>query len=204
MNKYTQHPQIQARSRAGSCDLGILYIKEYLVSFFPPDLTPSSPDPIYTHDSSSNFPIPCSLSSKISWSIVNDTGVTGGSWKFSALSIPEPSHTLLELHPNPTPAWYVSAGAKTSLMATEVKNHDLSTKISTVSIDNRGTYTCSLEFKSRTLSRIVKVEVLQGEHDLVKNLSLKLLILGLYSDNTVLEMWLVVTSICRLVNCHYA
>ncbi|KAF4088376.1 hypothetical protein AMELA_G00082290 [Ameiurus melas] len=125
------------------------------------DLDSSPPDPIYTSDSSINFPIPCSLSSKISWPIVNATGVTGGSWHFTPLKTSESSLHLLKLQLGPSPAWKFPNGTPNSLMETELKNDELSVKISKVSINDRGNYTCRLEFGSRTLSRSVQVEVLQ-------------------------------------------
>ncbi|NP_001187155.1 CD4-1 molecule precursor [Ictalurus punctatus] len=125
------------------------------------DLASSSPDPIYTSDSSINFLIPCSLSSKIPWSTVNATGVTGGSWHFTPFKSSESSLPLLKLQLNPSPAWKFPSGTHTLLMETDLKNHELGVKISKVSINERGNYTCSLEFGSRTLSRSVQVEVLQ-------------------------------------------
>ncbi|MCI4374712.1 hypothetical protein PGIGA_G00009090 [Pangasianodon gigas] len=125
------------------------------------DLAPSPPDPIYTFDTSSNFPIPCSFSSIISWSTVNATGVTGGSWSFTPLNSRVSLTPLLELHLNPSPAWKVPNGTNRPLMETVLKNHVLDVKIPKVSIHNRGTYTCSLEFKPRTLTRKVVVEVLE-------------------------------------------
>lgn len=137
----------------------------FIFPIFSPDLAPSPPDPIYTFDSSSNLPIPCSLSSKIPWSIVNATGVKGGSWHFTPRKNIQSSITL-ELQLNPSPTWKVPPGTQALLMETELNNHELSVKIPRVSIKNRGTYTCSLEFGVITLSRKVEVQVLQGECDL--------------------------------------
>lgn len=158
----------------------ILYIKALIFPILSPDLAPSPHDPIYTCDSVTDFSIPCSLASKIPWSIVNATGVTGGSWLFNAIPTSKSSVKLLELHPNPSPAWKVPSGTQSSLKETELKNHDLSVKISRVSVKDRGTYTCSLEFGLRKLSSRVQVEVLQGEHDPMKNLFLKLFLRLMY------------------------
>lgn len=147
----------------------ISYSRVLIFPILSPDLAPSPPDPIYTHDSSFDFSIPCSLASKIHWSTVKATGVTGGSWSFSPPYHSESTVPLLRLHPNPTPTWKVLNGTHSSLSDTELKNHELNLKISKVSIKDRGTYTCRLEFGPKTLSRKVQVEVLQGECDLMKN-----------------------------------
>lgn len=147
----------------------ILCIKISIFPIFPPDLTPSPPDPVYTSYLSSNFHIPCSFSSNIPWSIVNNTGVTGGSWSFAPLNDFESSSTLLELQTNPSFAWKIPSGKQSSLMETDLKNHVLDVKISRVSTKDRGNYTCSLGFRSGALSRHVQVEVLQGECGPMKN-----------------------------------
>ncbi|XP_058252912.1 CD4-1 molecule isoform X2 [Hemibagrus wyckioides] len=125
------------------------------------DLAPSSPDPIYAADSSSNFALPCSFSSKISWSLVNATGVKGGSWSFISADSSKSISPLLKLHPNPSPVWKIPNGTSSYLMESEVKNQDLSVKISKVSIMHRGQFTCSLDLKKKSLSQSVLVEVLQ-------------------------------------------
>ncbi|KAM9488606.1 CD4-1 molecule isoform 2-T2 [Clarias gariepinus] len=123
------------------------------------DLAPSPSDPIYTSVSATDFSIPCSLSSKIPWSVVKGFEVSEGSWNFTPVD-GSSSRRLLELHPDSL-AWKVVNDMDSSLKGTEVKNHVLDMKISKVSIKDRGTYTCSLKFKSITLSRSVTVEVLQ-------------------------------------------
>ncbi|KAB5587060.1 hypothetical protein PHYPO_G00008570 [Pangasianodon hypophthalmus] len=124
------------------------------------DLNPSPPDPIYTYDTSSNFPIPCSFPSSITWSTLNATGVTGGNWSFTSLNSPASSTPLLELHLNSSPVWKAPSGTVSLFKETALKNQVLDVKIPKVSINDRGTYTCSVKFKSRTLTRKVVVEVL--------------------------------------------
>ncbi|XP_062847675.1 CD4-1 molecule [Trichomycterus rosablanca] len=123
------------------------------------DLAPS-PDPVYT-SISSKLSIPCFLSSKIPWSVVNATGVSGGNWNFSPLDQPKSSKHLLTLQVKPSPFWKHLNGTRSSFMEKEVKDHDLSVQISQVNVEDRGTYTCSLKFRTKELSRMVKVEVLQ-------------------------------------------
>ncbi|TSR75255.1 C-X-C chemokine receptor type 3 [Bagarius yarrelli] len=125
------------------------------------DLTQSPLEPIYAANDTSNFALPCSLSSNVSWSIVNATGLIGGSWSFVPVYSSESFPPLLKLHPNPSPIWKIPTGSQNWLMESKVKNHDLSVKISRVSIKHRGIFTCSLDFKSKTLSSRVQLEVLQ-------------------------------------------
>lgn len=96
-----------------------------------------------------------------------------GSWNFTPVD-GSSSRRLLELHPDP-PAWKVVNDMDSSLKGTEVKNHVLDMKISKVSIKDRGTYTCSLKFKSITLSRSVTVEVLQGKCVLMNEFNVQIL-----------------------------
>ncbi|KAI5620451.1 CD4-1 molecule isoform X1, partial [Silurus asotus] len=125
------------------------------------DLAPSTPDPIYTHDSVYNLNIPCSFSSKMTWSTLNKVSFTEGSWSFSPLNRSESSRTLLDLNFTPSTAWKSPDGTQNLLMESEVKDTVLDVKISKVSVNNRGTYTCNLKFGSQTISRNVQVEVLQ-------------------------------------------
>ncbi|KAI5105934.1 CD4-1 molecule precursor [Silurus meridionalis] len=125
------------------------------------DLAPSTSDPIYTHDSAYNLNIPCSFSSKMTWSTLNKVGVTEGSWSFSPLNRSESPRTLLDLNLTPSAAWKSHDGTQSLLMESEVKDTVLDVKISKVSVNNRGTYTCNLKFGSQTISRNVQVEVLQ-------------------------------------------
>ncbi|KAK2855109.1 hypothetical protein Q7C36_006978 [Tachysurus vachellii] len=134
------------------------------------DLAPSPLDPIYTSDSSSNLLIPCFFSSKISWATVNATGVTGGSWSFTSLNGSASLPPLLKLHPNPSPVWKIPPNTPSWLIESEVKNNELGVKISRVSINHRGSYTCSLEFMKRTLRHRVQVEVLQVISSAGKNM----------------------------------
>ncbi|XP_047666956.1 CD4-1 molecule isoform X2 [Tachysurus fulvidraco] len=133
------------------------------------DLAPSPLDPIYTSDSYSNFPIPCFFSSKISWATVNATGVMGGSWSFTSLNGSAP-FVLLKLHLNPYPVWKIPPNTQGWLMESGVKNNDLGVTISRVSINHRGSYTCSLDFSLRTSRRRVQVEVLQVISSAGKNM----------------------------------
>uniref|UniRef100_A0A9J7YU62 CD4-1 molecule n=1 Tax=Cyprinus carpio carpio TaxID=630221 RepID=A0A9J7YU62_CYPCA len=119
----------------------------------------ASPDTIYT--SSSKVNIPCSLSSKIPWSILNETGLSGGSWSFTPLSDPKSTHSLLSLSVGSVVRWNKTQGKDSPVKAEgrELKDHVLSINLP-VSEKIRGVYTCSLTFSTKTLSRKVQVEVL--------------------------------------------
>ncbi|XP_026854945.2 CD4-1 molecule [Electrophorus electricus] len=124
------------------------------------DLSPSPPDPIYTAVNSSPPSMPCSLSSDISWPVLNGSGLQGGSWSFTPLNSSS-LRPLLTLNLS-SPAWRDSNGEKGFLQEKVLKERDLAVKSSQVSVKNRGTYTCSLQFKGgRTLSRKVQLEVLE-------------------------------------------
>ncbi|XP_048010152.1 uncharacterized protein LOC125244174 [Megalobrama amblycephala] len=126
------------------------------------DLSPSPPDPIYTSlSSSSTVNIPCSLSSNIPWSVLNETGLQGGSWSFTPLSDQNQPQTLLSLSVGPVVRWDVTPGTNSRVKERELKDKDLSIHNLPVSEKIRGEYSCSLKFKSKTLSTKVKVEVLQ-------------------------------------------
>lgn len=126
------------------------------------DLSPSPPDPIYTSLSScSTVNIPCSLSSNIPWSVLNETGLQGGSWSFTSLS-DQNQQPLLSLSVGPVVRWDVTPGTDSRVKGRELKGTDLSIHNLPVSEKIRGEYSCSLKFKSKTVSRKVKVEVLQG------------------------------------------
>lgn len=128
---------------------------------FPPDLS-ASPDTIYT--SSSKVNIPCSLSSDIPWSILNETGLRGGNWNFTPLSDPKSTHSLLSLSVGSMVRWNKTQGKDSPVKAEgrELKDHVLSINLP-VSEKIRGVYTCSLTFSTKTLSRKVQVEVLNGK-----------------------------------------
>ncbi|XP_076827207.1 CD4-1 molecule isoform X2 [Brachyhypopomus gauderio] len=124
------------------------------------DLSTSPPDPIYTSITSSPPSIPCSLSSDISWSVLNGSGLQGGSWKFTPFNSSDPPHTLLILNLTP-PSWKV-LNEDRFLEHKTLNNRDLSVKSSQSSVKNRGTYTCSLHFNGdKKLSRTVQLEVLE-------------------------------------------
>lgn len=128
---------------------------------FPLDLSPSPPDPIYTSLSSSyTVKIPCSLSSDIPWSVLNETGLQGGSWSFTPLSN-QTQQPLFRLSVGPVVRWDVTPGQDSRFKGRELKDKDLSIDLP-VSEKIRGEYSCNLTFKSKTLSRKVKVEFLQG------------------------------------------
>ncbi|XP_067259724.1 uncharacterized protein [Chanodichthys erythropterus] len=135
---------------------------EATTTVFVIDLSPSPPDPIYTSlSSSSTVNIPCSLSSNIPWSVLNETGLLGGSWSFTPLS-DQNQQTLLTLSVGPVVRWDVTPGTNSRVKGRELKDTDLSIHDLPVSEKIRGEYSCSLTFKSKTLSRKVKVEVLQA------------------------------------------
>lgn len=133
----------------------------FFISFFL-DLSPSPPDPIYT-SLSSTVNIPCSLSSNIPWSVLNESGLQGGSWNFTPLSDQNQQQTLLSLTVGPVVRWDVLPNTDSRvIIGRELKDQDLSFLKLPVSEKIRGEYTCNLKFKSKTLSSKVKVEVLQG------------------------------------------
>ncbi|CAM4699492.1 unnamed protein product [Leuciscus chuanchicus] len=122
------------------------------------ELSPSPP--IYT-SLFSKVNIPCSLSSNIPWSVLNETGLQGGSWSFSPLSNQNEQQPLLRLTVGPVVRWDVTPGTNSSVMGRELKDQDLSIRELPVSEKIRGKYNCNLKFNSKTLSSEVKVEVLQ-------------------------------------------
>ncbi|XP_043116010.1 CD4-1 molecule [Puntigrus tetrazona] len=128
------------------------------------DLFPS-PDTIYTSSlsPSSTVNIPCSLYSYIPWSVLNKTGLTGGSWSFTPLSEPKSTRSLLSLSVGTVVRWDIAdrTGRGPTVKERELKDHDLSIRDLHVSEKIKGDYTCSLKFNSKTLSRKVKVEVLK-------------------------------------------
>ncbi|KAL7886533.1 hypothetical protein AOLI_G00042540 [Acnodon oligacanthus] len=131
------------------------------------DLSPSPPDSVYTSLSSGSPPwLPCSLSSAISWSDAQEKGLRTGGWSFAPLNLTHRPKQQLLLQLQPSAAWKKTndSGApnKPFLQERELKDHFLSVKIPKVSLDVRGTYTCSLEFSpGRTLSRTLQLEVLE-------------------------------------------
>uniref|UniRef100_A0A3B4CQJ2 Ig-like domain-containing protein n=1 Tax=Pygocentrus nattereri TaxID=42514 RepID=A0A3B4CQJ2_PYGNA len=131
------------------------------------DLSPPPPDSVYTSLSSGSPPwLPCSLSSVIPWSDVQNKGLRTGSWSFTPLNLTHRPKQQLLLQLQPSIAWKKTNNTgtqnKPSLEERELKQHDLSAKILKVSPDVRGTYTCSLDFSpGRTLSRTLQLEVLE-------------------------------------------
>ncbi|XP_026084483.1 uncharacterized protein LOC113059967 [Carassius auratus] len=121
---------------------------------------PSSPNPIYK--SSSEVKIPCSLSSNIPWSILNETGLIGGSWSFTPLNDPKSTHSFLKLDVDSVFRWIKIPDTVSPVKAEEIKlkDHDLSINLP-VSENIRGLYTCDLTFSRKTLSTKVQVEVLK-------------------------------------------
>ncbi|KAK7147568.1 hypothetical protein R3I94_010176 [Phoxinus phoxinus] len=126
------------------------------------DLSPS--DPIYTSVSSVSPPstvnIPCSLFSNIPWSVLNKTGLRGGSWSFTPLSDQNKHLSLLSLSVGPVVRWDVTKDTDSRVKGRELKDKDLSFHNLPVSEEIRGEYNCILDFKSKTLRSKVKVEVL--------------------------------------------
>ncbi|KAK7157547.1 hypothetical protein R3I93_008899 [Phoxinus phoxinus] len=123
--------------------------------------------PIYTSvsSSSSSSPsytvnIPCSLFSNIPWSVLNKTGLRGGSWSFTPLSDRNKHLSLLSLSVGPVVRWDVTKDTDSKVKGRELKDQDLSFHNLPVSENIRGQYNCSLDFKSKTLRSTVKVEVL--------------------------------------------
>ncbi|XP_056331289.1 CD4-1 molecule [Danio aesculapii] len=126
------------------------------------DLAPSPADPVYTSfPPSSTVSIPCSLSSAIPWSVLNEIGLQGGSWSFTPLSEPRSPSSLLTLNVGSVVRWDVSDGANFTDGKRDITNHNLSIQNLRVSETIRGVYNCSLKFNNKTISRKVKVEVLK-------------------------------------------
>ncbi|XP_036451033.1 CD4-1 molecule [Colossoma macropomum] len=130
------------------------------------DLSPSQPNGVYTSLSSGSPWLPCSLSSAVSWSAVQEKGLRTGSWSFTPLNPTHGPKEQLLLQLQPPIAWKKTNNSDTPnkpfLEERELKDRDLSVKIPKVSLDVRGTYTCSLEFSvGRTLSRTLQLEVLE-------------------------------------------
>ncbi|XP_065117229.1 uncharacterized protein [Paramisgurnus dabryanus] len=123
--------------------------------------TPS--DPIYTSVSNStSVNIPCSLSDDIPWDLLRDH-LLGGNWSFSPLSNTnqQPPKDVLTLHINSTIKWIATKDAPINVQQRELKDKDLSIIKLPVSEAIRGEYTCALNFKGRTFSKKIKVEVLK-------------------------------------------
>ncbi|XP_059364690.1 uncharacterized protein LOC132103606 [Carassius carassius] len=137
------------------------YYTEATTTVYVIDL-PSSQDPIYK--SSSKVLIPCSLSSNIPWSILNETGLINGIWSFTPLSDPKSTHSLLSLSIGSVVRWNVIQDTVSPVKAKEIefKDNDLSIHLP-VSENIRGVYTCDLIFSRKTLSTKVQVEVLKGK-----------------------------------------
>lgn len=121
-------------------------------------------DPIYTSFSNStSVNIPCSLSDDIPWDLLRDR-LLGGNWSFSPLSnANQQPKEVLTLHINSTIKWIATKAGQdkpNAVQQRELKDKDLSI-IKPVSEAIRGEYTCALNFKGRTFSKKIKVEVLQ-------------------------------------------
>ncbi|XP_039535421.1 CD4-1 molecule [Pimephales promelas] len=126
------------------------------------DLSAPPPDPIYTSaSSSSTVTLPCSLSLNIPWSVLNETGLRGGSWIFTPLSDQNQQKSLLNLSVGHVVRWDITADTDRRVQGRELKDQDLSLINLPVSEKIRGEYNCNLKINSKTLSSKVKVEVLQ-------------------------------------------
>lgn len=123
------------------------------------DLATAPSKPIYTFFNST-VSIPCSWSSDIPWTLLNESGLQGGEWTFTPLGSKN-QQTLLNLIVGPQMKWDVTKGAHIAVQQRTVTNKNLSIIGLPVSDNIRGEYTCTLVFKSKTLSRKVKVHVLQ-------------------------------------------
>ncbi|KAI7806269.1 CD4-1 molecule isoform X2 [Triplophysa rosa] len=123
------------------------------------DLAPAPSKPIYTAVNNT-VNIPCSLSSDIPWTLLNESGLQGGSWTFTPQGN-ENQQPLLSLIVGPQTKWNVTKGAQIAVRERTLTDKDLSILKLPVSEKIRGEYTCTLVFKRKTFSRKVKVEVLQ-------------------------------------------
>lgn len=130
--------------------------------YFPLDLAPAPSKPIYT-SVNHTVSIPCSLSSDIPWTLLNESGLQGGDWTFTPLGNAD-QQPLLSLIVGPQIKWDVAKDAHIPVQQRTVTNKYLSILDLPASEKNRGEYTCTLVFKSKTLSRKVKVHVLQGRY----------------------------------------
>ncbi|TRZ02593.1 hypothetical protein DNTS_010945 [Danionella cerebrum] len=132
-------------------------------TIFVIDLAPSPSDPIYTSVSpSSSVDIPCSLSSQMPLSLLNEIGLRGGNWSISPMAGGNSkSQSLLSLNLGEPLRWVPTPGANITVTGREFTGLDLSIRNLPVSEKIRGVYTCSLMFQTRTLTRKVKLEVLR-------------------------------------------
>ncbi|XP_056619374.1 CD4-1 molecule [Triplophysa dalaica] len=123
------------------------------------DLAPSPSKPIYTAVKN-KVNIPCSLSSEIPWTLLNESGLQGGSWTFTPQGN-ENQQPLLSLIVGSQAKWNVTKDAQIAVRERTLTDKNLSILQLPVSEKIRGEYTCTLVFKKKTFSRKVRVEVLQ-------------------------------------------
>lgn len=118
----------------------------------------SSEDTVYTSLSYSTFILPCSLHFNLPWLSLNDSGFSESSWTFMPLNgLSE--NTLLTMKASASPSWTKSSNS--SFSGKHLNTPKFSVQSSRVSVNDRGRYTCNLKFNSKTLHKVVMLEVLQ-------------------------------------------
>ncbi|KAM4601159.1 CD4-1 molecule [Polymixia lowei] len=123
------------------------------------DLSQAPSSPRYT-SLSNRLDVPCSVPPHLSWKVLKEKGIRGGHWSFTpgvASGIPE---KLFSLSVDDPPAWRVQR--ERALSASDPSKNDLSLRRKLAKEEDRGWYTCALEFTDGvTLERRVRVEVLK-------------------------------------------
>ncbi|KAA0703151.1 hypothetical protein E1301_Tti010741 [Triplophysa tibetana] len=179
-----------------------------LTTVYVIDLAPAPSKPIYTAVKNT-VNIPCSLSSDIPWTLLNESGLQGGSWSFTPQGN-ENQQPLLSLIVGSQAKWNVTKDAQIAVRERTLTDKDLSILQLPVSEKMRGEYTCTLVFKKKTFSRKVKVEVLQVSSSANSSLKEGQMVnlscsLGPHTItpevNWTLELW---SSSCSLLSSSYA
>ena len=97
---------------------------------------------------SSPLSIPCSIPPHVSWELLKAKGIAGGHWAFVPLTGAPLKLFNLDFHP-------------------DIQQKNLSLWLETATVSDRGSYSCTLEFRSGiTLKRTVHVEVLESKAQL--------------------------------------
>lgn len=128
------------------------------------DLSPT--EPVYTSVTQPSLDIPCNFASKLSWKELLDMNIQGGSWTFIpslASSLPQADpRKLYSLSMVPKPTW--TKFNSTDLLISDLQAdgpRDLSLRRTRVMKEDRGQYTCAVDFRRFPLKKTVQVEVLE-------------------------------------------
>lgn len=103
------------------------------------------------------------------WAEVLRKGLQRGSWNFrpatDSVRAPGKPLELAFLSPSSAPRWNLTAGKGLDGSALEkgTKGNNLSLTKRAVTVEDRGNYTCALDFNTAKLEQTLKVEVLQGK-----------------------------------------